>query len=75
MQRLIVAPAGAGPLIAAKLKHLRGASGVEAVEQCNVALRLADVKREHVMPEVTVVGNRWISLLAYQARGYAYIAP
>jgi hypothetical protein len=33
------------------------------------------VKREHVMPEVTVVGNRWISPIGYQAPGYAYIAP
>jgi intracellular sulfur oxidation DsrE/DsrF family protein len=61
--------------IAAGLRQLRGAAGIEGVEQCSVALRLADVKPEHVMPEVKIVGNSWISLMAYQARGYAYIAP
>jgi len=27
-----------------------------------------------VLPELTVVGNSWIFLMAYQAKGYAYIA-
>ena len=61
--------------IAAKLKQLRGASGVEGVEQCSVAMRLTETKAEHVPPEVRIVGNSWISLIAYQSRGYAYIAP
>ena len=61
--------------IAARLKQLRGAPGIDGLEQCNVALRLAGVPRQHVRPEVSVVGNSWISLMAYQARGYAYIAP
>ena len=26
-------------------------------------------------PPIRVVGNSWISLIAYQAKGYAYIAP
>ena len=61
--------------IAAKLRQLRGAGGVEAVEQCSVAMRLTETKAEHVLPEVKIVGNSWISLMAYQSRGYAYIAP
>lgn len=61
--------------IAAKLKQLRAAGGVEGVEQCGVALRLNETKAEHVPPEVKIVGNSWISLIAYQSRGYAYIAP
>jgi intracellular sulfur oxidation DsrE/DsrF family protein len=28
-----------------------------------------------VRPEVRVVGNGFVSLMAYQAKGYAYIAP
>jgi hypothetical protein len=28
-----------------------------------------------VLPEIKVVGNSWISLMAYQAKGYGYIAP
>ncbi len=61
--------------IAAKLKELRAAPGIEGLEQCNVAVRQQEVKRENVLPELTVVGNSWISLMAYQAKGYAYIAP
>ena len=61
--------------IAAKLKQLRAASGVEGVEQCSVAMRLTETRAEHVAPEVKIVGNSLISLAAYQSRGYAYIAP
>jgi intracellular sulfur oxidation DsrE/DsrF family protein len=61
--------------IVAKLKQLRGATGVEGVEQCSVAMRLTGTRKEHVLPEVTIVGNSWISLIGYQARGYGYIAP
>ena len=61
--------------IGAKLKELRAASGVEALEQCNLPLAPRKLKSVDVMPEVKVVGNGWISLVAYQRRGYAYIAP
>src|SRR5881409_692435 len=40
--------------IAAKLKELRAAPGVESLEQCNVAVRQQEVKRENVLPELTV---------------------
>jgi intracellular sulfur oxidation DsrE/DsrF family protein len=30
---------------------------------------------QDMVPGVTVVGNGWISLMAYQAKGYAYIGP
>jgi intracellular sulfur oxidation DsrE/DsrF family protein len=61
--------------IAAKLKELRAANGVEALEQCNLPLAPRKLKSVDVMPEVKVVGNGWISLVAYQRRGYAYITP
>lgn len=61
--------------IAAKLREMRSAPGVEAMEQCSVAVRLQETKAENVLPEIRVVGNSWISLMAYQAKGYAYIAP
>ncbi|HEX7403068.1 MAG TPA: DsrE family protein [Usitatibacter sp.] len=61
--------------IAAKLKELRAANGVEALEQCNLPLAARKLRSGDVMPEVKVVGNGWISLVAYQRRGYAYIAP
>jgi intracellular sulfur oxidation DsrE/DsrF family protein len=61
--------------IAAVLKELRAASGVDALEQCNLPLAPRKLKSADVMPEVQVVGNGWISLVAYQRRGYAYIVP
>jgi len=36
---------------------------------------IARTKTELVLPEIRVVGNAFISLMAYQAKGYAYIAP
>ena len=47
--------------VAAKLKQLRTAAGIERMDQCS--------------PDVTIVENGWITLVGYQARGYAYIAP
>ena len=61
--------------IAAKLKEMRGAKGVENLEQCSVAVREQGTRTEDVLPSVKVVGNAWISLMAYQNCGYAYIAP
>jgi intracellular sulfur oxidation DsrE/DsrF family protein len=61
--------------IAAKLKEMRNAKGVEDLEQCSVAVREQGTRAEDVVPSVKVIGNAWISLMAYQNRGYAYIAP
>jgi intracellular sulfur oxidation DsrE/DsrF family protein len=61
--------------IAAKLKQLRSTPGVERLDQCSIAMRGAKVAREQVSPDVTIVDNGWITLVGYQSRGYAYIAP
>lgn len=61
--------------IAAKLAEMSKAPGVQSVEQCAVAIREQGTKAENVLPDVRVVGNAWISLMAYQSKGYAYIAP
>jgi hypothetical protein len=61
--------------ISAKLTEMRNAKGVENVEQCAVAVREQGTRPEDVVPAVKVVGNAWISLMAYQNRGYAYISP
>lgn len=61
--------------VAAKIKEMSKAPGVEGFEQCAVASRAQETKIERVLPEVRVVGNGFISLMAYQAKGYAYIAP
>ena len=61
--------------IAAKLKQLRAAGGIERLDQCGIALRTQKVDKAQVNPDVTVVENGWITLVGYQAKGYAYIAP
>jgi intracellular sulfur oxidation DsrE/DsrF family protein len=61
--------------IAAKLKQLHGSAGIERLDQCSIALRTQKVDKAQVNPDVTVVENGWITLVAYQAKGYAYIAP
>lgn len=61
--------------VAAKIKEMSKAPGVDGFEQCAVASRTQETKTELVLPEIRVVGNGFISLMAYQSRGYAYIAP
>jgi intracellular sulfur oxidation DsrE/DsrF family protein len=61
--------------IAEKIKALQTAEGVAGMEQCAVATRLAGTDPEKVLPGIKVVGNGWISLAAYQAKGYSYISP
>lgn len=61
--------------IAAKIGEMSKAQGVASIEQCSVAIRQQETKAENVLPEIKVIGNSWISLMAYQSRGYAYIRP
>src|SRR5438046_2317931 len=61
--------------VAAKLKELRGAAGIERLDQCSIAMRGQKVDKAQVNPDVTIVENGWITLVGYQAKGYAYIAP
>lgn len=61
--------------VAARIREMSSSPGVEGFEQCAVAVREQGTKVESVLPQIHVVGNGFISLMAYQARGYAYIAP
>jgi intracellular sulfur oxidation DsrE/DsrF family protein len=61
--------------IAAKLKAMSKEPGVEGFEQCSLASRQQETKTELVLPEIKVVGNGFISLMAYQIKGYTYIEP
>jgi len=61
--------------IAGKIQQMSSAQGVDGFEQCAVAVREQGTKVEKVLPQVHVVGNGFISLMAYQSKGYAYIAP
>ena len=61
--------------IAEKVNALRSADGITSIEQCAVAVRLASTKPEDAIPRCETCGNGWISLMAYQAKGYGYSAP
>ena len=61
--------------VAAKLKQLRSTAGIERLDQCSIAMRGQKVDKALVSPDVTIVENGWITLVGYQAKGYAYIAP
>jgi intracellular sulfur oxidation DsrE/DsrF family protein len=61
--------------IAGKIRALQTAEGVAGMEQCAIATRIAGTDPEKLLPGIKVVGNGWISLAAYQAKGYSYIAP
>lgn len=64
-----------GQKVGSKLKELRSAAGVESIVQCALPLPSRKLAHQGVIPEVKVVGNGWITLVAYQRKGYAYIAP
>lgn len=61
--------------VQARIKEMSKSQGVEGFEQCAVASRQQETRTDMVLPEIRVVGNGFISLMAYQAKGYAYIAP
>jgi intracellular sulfur oxidation DsrE/DsrF family protein len=61
--------------IAAYLAQLGREKGVESVEQCAVAVRHAGTKPENVVAPIKVVANSFVTLMAYQSKGYAYIRP
>ena len=43
------------------------------LEQCAIAARLLSIDTADFLPEVKVVANGYVSLIAYQNRGYAFI--
>ena len=61
--------------VAAKLREMKQAPGVQGLEQCNLPLADRKLKPADLMAEVKLVPNGWIALGGYQQQGYAYIAP
>jgi intracellular sulfur oxidation DsrE/DsrF family protein len=61
--------------VAAKLREMQRAPGVQSLEQCNLPLADRKLKPANLMQEVKLVPNGWIALGQYQQQGYAYIAP
>jgi len=61
--------------VADAIRALRKQPGVESMEQCSLPLPSRKIDKADLMPEVRLVPNGWIALVAYQQKGYAYIAP
>lgn len=61
--------------VAAKLREMRKAPGIEGMDQCNLPLADRKLDSSKLLSEVKLVPNGWIALGAYQKQGYAYIAP
>ncbi len=61
--------------VAAKLRQMKQAPGVEGLEQCNLPLADRKLNPANLLQEVKLVPNGWIALGRYQQQGYAYIAP
>ncbi len=59
--------------ISALIAQLSKAPGVESLEQCAVAIRHSGTKAENVIPPIKVVANSFVTIMALQAKGYAYI--
>ena len=57
--------------IAAKIEKLRTMGF--AVEQCRIAAGLQQIKVADFLPLVQVVDNGYVSMIGYQAQGYAYV--
>jgi intracellular sulfur oxidation DsrE/DsrF family protein len=43
------------------------------VEQCALAAEILDIPPDDFLPEVKIVGNGYVSLIGYQAQGYAVV--
>ncbi len=59
--------------ITALLTQLSKSPGVESLEQCAVAIRHMGTKAENVVPPLKVVANSFVTIMAWEAKGYAYI--
>ncbi len=61
--------------IAVRIKEMMNAPGIVGIEQCAVAARQQETNTDLVLPGIRIVGNSFISLMAYQTKGYTYINP
>ena len=61
--------------VAAKLREMKKAPGMQGLEQCNLPLADRKLNPANLMQEVKLVPNGWIALGRYQQQGYAYISP
>jgi len=61
------------PQIATLLAQMGKTTGFDGFEQCGVAIRHAGTKAENVVPPLKVVANSFITIMAWEMKGYAYI--
>jgi intracellular sulfur oxidation DsrE/DsrF family protein len=61
--------------IAGAIKALSTARGIVSMDQCAIAAKSQGVRQDRLLPGIKIVGNGWVSLAAYQAKGFSYIAP
>jgi intracellular sulfur oxidation DsrE/DsrF family protein len=61
--------------VAAKLREMKKAPGVQGLEQCNLPLADRKLKPADLMQEVKLVPNGWIALGAYHSRGTPISLP
>ncbi len=59
--------------ITALLAQMAKTPGVESLEQCGVAIRHMGTKAENVVPPIKVVANSFVTIMAWEVKGYAYI--
>jgi intracellular sulfur oxidation DsrE/DsrF family protein len=43
------------------------------IEQCAIAADMLEISTDDFLPQVTIVGNGYISLVGYQAQGYSVV--
>ncbi len=56
----------------ALIKDLNARSGVR-MEACSISARMQGIENDDIISGVKVVGNTYVSLIAYQSKGYSVI--
>jgi intracellular sulfur oxidation DsrE/DsrF family protein len=59
--------------ITALLAQMAKTPGVESLEQCGVAIRHMGTEARNVVPPIKVVANSFVTIMAWETKGYAYI--
>ena len=54
------------------ISELNSKSGVR-MEACSISARMQDIENDGIISDVKMVGNTYVSLIGYQAKGYSVI--
>ena len=55
------------------ISNLNARPGVR-MEACSISARMQDIENDGIISDVKMVGNTYVSLIAYQAKGYSVIS-